>query len=529
MRGINSQLKSAAALIATTALAVATAPGAVGAGRQPQSFSPGAPGIGDRLFPTLGNGGYDAKHYALGLRYATRAPKQGVDGTLKMVARSTQALSRFDLDFAGASVGSVSVDGRPAAFRRSGQELVIMPVQPIRKDRLFSVKVTHFKANTTEPDIDQFRTLAFFSTPDGSATVGQPDQSHYIFPSNDHPRDKATFSFRLDVPAGRTAVANGVLRSKRRHGDRTVWTYVQRHPMATELTQLAVGRFTVLRRGSAHGVPVRDVVPTRLVPDYRQKLSVERNHLGWMKRRVGAYPFDLYGSLVVDVPLGLALETQTLSIFDTSLFTDLPRGVWDPVMMHELAHQWFGDSVSPWEWSDVWLNEGHASWYEFTWADARGYLEDDAGFATRLALMRAIYAAGDQFRHEFGPVGLPKSGFVWDVFNPNVYYGGALVLYALRQRVGQSDFQRIERGWVRTYEGRSASTSDFIRLASKVSGQNLHGFLNRWIYGTTTPPMPGHPRWTVDPVSSGSRSAQPNTKALRLPPTASALGAYRHH
>jgi len=436
---------------------------------------------------------------------------------MTMVARSTQALSQFDLDFAGASVGSVRVDGRTATFRRSGQELVIKPAHPIRTDRLFIVQVRHFKAEPTEPDTDHFRTLALFSTPDGSATAGQPDQSHYVFPSNDHPRDKATFSFRFDVPSGQTAVANGVLLSKRRHGERTVWTYVQRQPMATELTQLAVGKFTVLHRGSVHGTPVRDFVPTRLAADYRYKLSVERAHLRWMERRVGAYPFDQYGTLVVDVPLGLALETQTLSLFDTLLFTKFPRGLWDPVMLHELAHQWFGDSVSPWEWSDVWLNEGHASWYEFTWADEQGYLKDDAGFPTLLALMRRVYSAGDQFRHDFGPVGRPKSGFVWDVFNPNVYYGGALVLYALRQRVGHSNFQRIERAWVRTYEGRSASTADFIRLASRVSGQNLHRFLKTWIYDSTTPPMPGHPRWTVDPVTSGSGSAQANARALRRP------------
>ena len=525
MTGSHLPRNSAAALVATAALALACAPGPAGATTHPHHPSPGAAGVGDRLYPTLGNGGYDAKHYDLRLRYATSAPTQGIDGTMTMVARSTQALSRFDLDFAGAGVGSVRVNGRPATFTRRGGELVITPAHPIRKHCLFLVQVRHFRARPTKPNLDDFATTAFFYTPDGSATAGQPNQSHYFFPSNDHPRDKASFSFRLDVPTGQTAVANGVLVSKRRHGARTIWTYVQRQPMATELTQLAVGRYTVIHRAGVGSVEVRDVVPTRLVADYRTKLTVERPQLRWMQRRVGAYPFDLYGTLVVYAPLGFALETQTLSLFDTTWFTDYPRGLWDPVMLHELAHQWFGDSVAPWEWSDVWLNEGHASWYEYTYADQHGYLKDDAGDRDLVTLMRHAYAAGDQFRHDFGPVGRPPdSKSVWHVFNPNVYLGGALVLYALRQEVGHEAFRRIERAWVHKYEGRSASTADYIRLASRVSGQDLHGFLNRWIYGTTTPPMPGHPYWTVDPVTSGS-SSDTRSAAPQLHPSAGRLPA----
>jgi len=512
------------AVIATTVFALVSVPAAVGAPAHPHHPSPGAAGIGDRLYPTLGNGGYDAKHYDLRLRYATSAPMQGIDGTVTMVARSTQALSRFDLDFAGASVGSVQVNGHSASFRRTGEELVITPAHPIRRRQWFVVQVRHFTAKPTKPNGDDFATTAFFYTRDGSATAGQPNQSHYVFPSNDHPRDKASFSFRFDVPTGETAIANGLLTSKRRYGSRTIWRYVQRQPMATELTQLAVGRYTVIRRGSVGRIRVRDVVPTRLVADYRNTLSVERQHLRWMQHRVGAYPFDSYGTIVVYAPLGFALETQTLSLFDTTWFTSYPRGVWDPVMLHELAHQWFGDSVAPWSWSDVWLNEGHASWYELTYADQKGYLQDDAGDPDLETLMRDVYAAGDRLRADFGPVGRPlDSTSVWDVFNPNVYYGGALVLFALRQQVGDAAFQRIERAWVHRYAGRSASTVDFIRLASQVSGQQLHRFLTRWVYGTTTPPMPGHPDWTVDPVTPGSlaalshatQSLGPSTMGLR--------------
>ena len=519
----NMSLRSTALTVAAlSGLLLSSLPAAASA--TGSGASPGAAGIGDRLYPTLGNGGYDALHYDLDLRYATAKPSQGIDGTMTLHARATQSLSRFDLDFSGAGVGSIRVNGRAARFKRVGEDLVITPARSIRKGTVFTVQVKHFRSDPTVPNPDEFLSTAFFITPDGSATSGQPNAMHTVYPSNDHPRDKASFSFRFDVPAGTTAVANGVPTGKKTRSGRTIWTYEQRQPMATELTQLAVGAFSVVKRGSVDGVAVRDVVPTRLVADYNSKLPVEKDHLQWMRSKVGAYPFDLYGSLIVDTTLGFALETQTLSLYDTPWFTRYPQGVWDPVMLHELAHQWFGDSVAPWEWSDVWLNEGHASWYEYTYAEDKGFLDDDAGADTLDEFMQDVYSAGDYYRQNYGPVAQPLSGDVYDVFNSNVYEGGALVLYALREKIGTPAFNRLERTWVQKYKGKSASTKDFINLASAVSGQNLTSFMRAWLYGTTTPPMPNHPDWVVSPVTTAqqkSTTAQlPRTNALSLSPRA---------
>jgi aminopeptidase N len=473
--------------------------------------SPGAPGIGDRLYPTLGNGGYEVAHYALDLRYETADPAQSIDGTVLILARATQSLSQFDLDFAGDSVGAVRIDGRPAEFRRDGEELVITPARPILRGEVFVI-TADFTATPAPPDPHVFDASPFFVTPDGSGWALQSNLAHRVFPCNDHPSDKASFSFRVDVPEGTTVVANGVRTGVHTADGRTIYRFEQREPMATELAQVAVGAFTVIERGRHNGVILRDVVPTRLVADLEPKLAVVSDQLDFMENLVGDYPFPTYGSFVVDAELHFALESQTLTVYDGGFFTDPPASFL-PVMVHELAHQWFGDSVAPERWSDVWLNEGHASWYELS---SRFGLDSD-GFTS---FMKLVYSFGDLFREFLGPVAQPPAGDLLTVFNSNVYLGGGLTLYALRQQIGDPAFRAVERAWVTTFRGRSASTEDFIALASRVSGQDLTAFLRDWLFGTTTPAMPGHPDWTVMPVSPPTSGQQVTAAAatFTLPP-----------
>jgi aminopeptidase N len=503
-----------AVAIVSLSLLVAAAPAAA-------SPSPGAVGIGDRLNPTLGNGGYDVLHYDLGLRYATSNPAQSLLGDETITARATQSLSRFNLDFGGQGITGVRVNGRPARFSHDGEELVVTPRKPLRKGRTFVVKVDGFTATPTVPGDDDAST-AFFVTPDGSATAPQPYYAHLIYPSNDHPRDKATFRFEINVPEGTKAVANGLETGRRTRHGRTKWTYVMRQPMATELTQIAVGNWDFSAPQRHHGVILRDVTAPSFTP-VDEPLEIEPAQLDYMESRVGRYPFDIFGSLIVVADLGFALETQTISLLDTTWF-DSSQGVWDPTMLHELSHMWFGDSVSPYEWSDLWLNEGHASWYEFVYADEKGFLVDDTtnypdeqGYATLDELMRAVYGYGDQWRHDYGPVAKPSSGGA-DLFSFNVYHGGALVLYALRQKIGNAAFDRVERAWVARYRDKVASTDDFIALAAKVSHRDVTGFLRKWLYGETTPRMPGHPDWTVSPVVEQQTTARASGALARARP-----------
>ncbi|SFD64504.1 M1 family metallopeptidase [Streptomyces aidingensis] len=486
-------LSLAAALTGTVALTAAQLP----------APPPAPAGAGDRLFPHLGNPGYDVLGYHLDLGYGGDNTRP-LTGRTSLVARAEATLERFNLDFAGGRVRSVTVDGAPAAFATAGEDLVIDPAEPPAGGTTFRVTVEH-----TSPT--EGAGTAWIRTSEGDGglvTAAQPDAAHRVFPANDHPSDKALFSFRISAPQGVTAVANGVPagRTPGPAPGQVTWSYRTLHPMAPELVQIALGDLDVVHRDTAAPVALRDVVPSADREALEPWLSRTPGHLRWLEERLGGYPFGNYGVLVADAVFPFALETQTLSLFPRFLFLAGQGRVADwqreEIMVHELAHQWFGNSVTPAEWSDLWLSESHATWYEWTWAAEHGgpALEER---------VRAAYEHSDRWRAEAGPVAAPHGPDGEeppDIFHPVVYDGGAVVLYALRERIGAAAFERLQRQWVARHRDGTAGTADFIALAGQVSGQELDGFLTAWLYGERTPAMPGHPGWRPAPRGSGGGS-----------------------
>ncbi|MFI1767563.1 M1 family metallopeptidase [Streptomyces sp. NPDC020800] len=451
--------------------------------------SPGARGIGDPLLPLDGNGGYTVRRYTLALDW--RAPSTPFPATATVSATATQALSRFDLDFAGNTLHTVTVDGTPARAVRDGDELVVTPARPVPRGRAFTVRVAYTADPTQRRHRDDaIQDYGWVPTPDGTLLSLQPDGAKMVFPADDHPSVRAPFTFRITTPAGLTAVANGRLVERvRQPGGRVRWTYDSEEPVATQLVQLAIGKFDVVQSRGPRGLPVRDVVPDGLVGDTEAYRSLTPGHLAWLEQRLGPYPFRRYGVLVGDTDLPVALETQSLSVVPSAdLLGD--RIDAERNLVHELTHHWTGDSVAIRRWSDLWLSEGHARFYELLYGDTRGGpdLED---------MMRSAYAHHDQWRHDDGAPAEPTEP---GLFRQMRYDGSALVLYALREKVGEKTFQRIERSWVSTYRGRAAGTRDFVGLASAVAGEDLTAFLTPWLYGPHTPPMPGHPDWQADPA-----------------------------
>ncbi|MGW7048340.1 M1 family metallopeptidase [Streptomyces avermitilis] len=462
-------------------------PSAASSGAAP---SPGAPGIGDPLLPLDGNGGYTVRHYTLAFDW--RTPRTPFEAGTTISATATQALSRFDLDFAGNTLHTVTVDGAPATAVRDGDELVVTPAKPIPRGSTFTVRVTY----TADPTQRRHRSDAiahygWVPTPDGTVLYPQPNGAKMIFPANDHPSLRAPVTFRITTPADLSAVANGRLVERVRRPDgRVRWTYDSEQPLAAQLVQVAIGKFAFAESTGPHGLPVRDVVPDGLVTDTEAYRSLTPGHLAWLERRLGPYPFSRYGVLVGDTDLPVALETQSLSLVPRAdLLGD--RVDAERNLVHELTHHWTGDSVAIRRWSDLWLSEGHASFYERLYSDTHGGDSFEAA-------MRAAYEQHDQWRHDDGAPAEP--GTEPSLFKQMRYDGSALVLYALREKVGEETFDRIERSWVTKYRGRAVGTRDFVALASEVAGEDLNAFLTPWLYGAHTPPMPGHPDWQVDPV-----------------------------
>ncbi|RPF45079.1 peptidase M1-like protein [Streptomyces sp. Ag109_G2-6] len=458
-------------------------------------------GIGDRLFPELGNPGYDVISYDLSLTYKdNRSP---LDAVTAIEARALAPLERINLDFTHGTVASAEVNGEPARFESAGEDLVLTPAHPVAAHTPLRITVRHTSDPRGSAD------GGWVTTEDGLAMANQADAAHRVFPSNDHPADKAYFTFHVTAPEGYTVVANGLPGAvpAARAAGATEWTYRTLHPMATELAQVSIGRSAVLQRTGPHGLPLRDVVPVadrqRLEPWLRKTAG----HIEWMEQRVGRYPFENYGVLIARARTGFELETQTLSLFENGLFAGEAEGYpeWyvEAVMVHELAHQWFGDSVTPRTWSDLWLNEGHATWYEALYADGLGKYSLDRR-------MREAYQRSDQWRAAGGPPAAPKAaapGQKIGLFRPVVYDGSALILYALREEIGAPAFDRVERRWVAGHKDGTAGTEDFVRLASQEAGRDLTAFLNPWLYGEKTPPMPGHPDWSAPAAKAAPQAA----------------------
>jgi len=458
---------AAAALVGSTA--ASAAPGRPGEPR----YGAGAEGAGDPYFPLAGNGGIDVLHYDLDLDYtppaAEPAPLEGqLSGVATIELVATQDLDRFNLDLRGLTASSVVVGKKSMSFTQTDNELVITPRPKLKTGQSTTVVVT-YGGTTTEPTDIEGALYGWVTTRDGAMVVSEPDGSATWFPVNDHPTDKATYSFEITVPEGLTAVANGVLAGSETAGGKTTWTWDAPDPMAAYLATATVGEFRLEQYTAANGTPIIDAIDVTRTPSQVAALALTGDMLSFFEERYGPYPFVSYGAIVDDDSVGYALETQTRSFFS--------RNASEGTVAHELAHQWMGDHVSPARWADIWLNEGWATYSSWIWLEHRGQSTAQARF--QQVMNRAPGSSTwNTVVADPGPLG---------IFGTPVYDRGAATLHALRVKIGDTAFFDLATEWVARFGGGTATTADFIALAEEISGQDLADFFDVWVY---QPPKP---------------------------------------
>ncbi|WP_204293660.1 M1 family metallopeptidase [Actinoplanes campanulatus] len=454
--------------------------------------TPGSPGIGDVYYPEYGNGGYDVGHYDIRLRYYPDTDR--LTGTTTILATATQDLSAVNLDFALATQ-SVRVNNRAATFaRQSDHELVVTPARPITKGSQVTIVVQY-------DDIPSQVVASGFTswnrTADGALAVNEPEIAWWWYPSNDHPTDKASFDVSVLVPDGVEVISNGTPTRWAQQAlvgwDR--WSWRQERPQATYLTFLAIGDFDTYRDTSADGSPIVTAYNTRLdaTTAAAARASVERSDeiTDWAAGKFGPYAFTARGGVVTGInDQGFALETQTRPVYDGVSFT---RGTNNSLVVHELAHQWFGDSVALGQWKDIWLNEGFASYAQWLWSE-----DQNEGTADEIA--DYVHAVAHPANDPFWQV-LPGDPGPARLFHSAVYDRGALTVHHLRKLVGDEDFSAILHAWTSTNRDGDGTTGEFQALAERISGVDLDAFLQTWLYtpgrpdlGVSTLSLPSEPK-----------------------------------
>ncbi|MCP4962209.1 MAG: M1 family metallopeptidase [Actinomycetia bacterium] len=309
-----------------------------------------------------------------------------------------------------------------------------------------------------------------------SYVVSEPSGAHGFYPVNDHPSDKATYRFEVTAPSDDQVIANGLLTSKTDSGDgTTTWVYEPRDPMASYLVTIAIGDFHLTESTTASGLVLRDALMPSFASMGDTLAVMHTEMIDLFEGLFGPFPFEAYGALVVNDDFGGALETQTLSAFSGSIMTG---SIVEDVVAHELAHQWFGDAVTPERWTDIWLNEGFATYSEWLWKEGSRPGFDIDEHTSSLA---------SRGRDYWAPPGDPGPS---DLFASTVYIRGGLTLHALRRAVGDDAFFDILRTYVSRNLHGTVSTDDFIAVSEEVSGMQLDDLFNAWLYEGQTPELP---------------------------------------
>ena len=430
---------------------------------------PDPEGVGDSFYPKLGNPGYDVLHYDIELDVDPAA--NTISALTAITAQATDDLATFNLDLSGLEVLSVTVDGADAGFSRSGHELTVEPASPLAAGSQFEVEVAYSGSpEAVEDPGAPFTALGWRQEGDVIFTASEPSGSMTWFPSNNHPTDKATYRIEITVPEGLTAASNGLLVEEVTESGRTTFTWLMDDPMATYLAAVYIGEFERIHDGPLYpdGPVIRDYVHSTAAPEIAEALEVTPDVIAFLEDLLGPYPFDAYGTIVMPFAVGYALENQTLPLHG-------PASIGPGIIAHEAAHQWLGNSVTLDDWSEIWLNEGFATYLHLMY-EAEHF---EADFHDTMSVIYAQLIAVDEIP--------PKGIDVEDMFGLTVYFRGAVTLHALRRHVGDETFFEILRTHYDRSAGGTTNTEEFLGLVDELAGADAVDVVESWLFDETVP------------------------------------------
>jgi aminopeptidase N len=468
----------------------------------------GARSLGDTLLPQIGNGGYNVRSYEIELDYDPEANVFEPGTETEIEAKATQNLREFSLDFQDLDVSRVEVDGERADFEQveatpdlsdipevtQPMKLVVTPDRDVRPraGKKFEIEVDYSGApeHITDPDesiegwIRACYPLAPPQTCDGSFVVNEPYGAQSWFPSNNYPSDKASYETEITVPDGKTALGIGELESRKLNNDGTrTWKWEEDDPTATYLTTATVGDFDdsffEMGRLDVYNSIDSSATPAQ-VDAINATLDRAPEMLDFLIDRLGRYPFDSVGAVADRATgVGYALEVQTKPHYAGDFETGEPR-INSTTHLHELAHQWIGNSVSPATWHEIWFNEGWATWFEWIWEF------EDGTNVSPAERFNELYNNPD-FDWSVAPAVLdndPANLFHTDP----VYDRPAMMLEGYHQIVGEERFARLMRALTRRYGYGNISLDEFVGLAKDISGfhgarlQLLDDYFQEWLF-----------------------------------------------
>ncbi len=422
---------------------------------------------------------YDVLHYDLSL--TVQPGKKSFSGVVGMTVRFTGPSDVLPVHASHQTltIDSVVVGSKRARFSRKGDTLSVALGAMRALDTSTSVRLFYHGTSDFRGNYDGGG-IYFPDSAHGKrfATISEPSFARLWWPCKDIPSDKATASISITVPRGLTAVSNGVLKSVRPHTTTTTFRWETSYPIATYLVSIAAAPYVsfhepyVLAGGDT--MTIYYYVYPRDSSKAREDFKNTRSLLDFLSQRFGEYPFAREKFGFAEVDGDMTMEHQTICSISASIIDGKRTN--EQTYLHETAHHWFGDLVTPMTWYDAWLNEGFATYIEALYSE----------FTSGKAKLREFAERVNDTPPGSFPmpvVGRTDTAF-WDAFNFSVYYKGAMVLHMLRGIIGDSAFFRTLRSYCSDPALRyaNATTKDFTRLAEAEYGKPLGWFFNRWLH-----------------------------------------------